>query len=185
MTPGTFSGGTDAQVQDDHLQVSDTGTGGWSWFKQALTHELTAADAGKHFRAFSLVTEEGLDSASATSAAIGPVIKPTAIGMIQVTVDDAPVVFGEPVHVVVNTPVHVACSVTGDADPTYEWAARGDYTLMVGQQGPAETTLTFPTEGAPSVTCTARDSTATDSPATSAMNFYVASQAEWDALHPQ
>lgn len=74
MTPGTFSGGTAAKQQDDHLEVSDTGAGGWSWFKQALTHELTAADVGKYFRAYSLCFEDGLDSVNGASTAVGPVV---------------------------------------------------------------------------------------------------------------
>jgi hypothetical protein len=108
---------------------------------------------------------------------------PTTIGTLSLTVDDVPVVWGEPIHVAVNTPVHVVTTITGDAQPTFKWEARGDYPLMVGTQT-GTTTLTFPEEGGPTVTLTVTDSTATDSPLTYAMNFYVASQTEWDMLHP-
>jgi hypothetical protein len=108
---------------------------------------------------------------------------PTTIGLISLTIDDVPVVWGEAVHVPVNTPVHVVATISGDANPNYKWEARGDYPLMVGSQS-ATTTLTFPQEGGPTVTLTATDSTATDSPINYAMNFYVASQTEWDLLHP-
>jgi hypothetical protein len=108
---------------------------------------------------------------------------PTTIGLISLTIDDVPVVWGEAVHVPVNTPVHVVATISGDANPNYKWEARGDYPLMVGSQT-ATTTLTFPQEGGPTVTLTATDSTATDSPINYAMNFYVASQTEWDILHP-
>lgn len=119
MTPGTFSGGTDAQVQDDHLEVSADGQGGWSWFKQALTHELTADDDGKYFRAFSLVTEEGLDSVSGASAAVGPVTTPISYD---------PLVVGDPV--VTGSPIigyTLTCSEpsisggSGDVQITYYW----------------------------------------------------------------
>ena len=107
----------------------------------------------------------------------------TTIGLISLTVDGVAVVWGEAIHVAVNTPVHVVATISGDAQPAYKWEARGGYPLTVSSQA-ATTTLTFPQEGGPTVTLTATDSNASDSPINYAMNFYVASQAEWDALHP-
>ena len=105
------------------------------------------------------------------------------IGTVSLTVDDTPVVYGEPIHVAVNTPVQAVVTITGDAQPTYKWEARGNYPIVVASQT-ATTTLTFPEEGGPTVTLSISDSTATDSRLSYAMNFYVASQTEWDILHP-
>ena len=108
---------------------------------------------------------------------------PTTIGILSITMDGTPVVWGEPIHVPVNTSVQAEVTITGDANPNYKWEARGNYPIVVGSQA-ASTTLTFPEEGGPTVTLTVTDSTATDSPLTYGMNFYVASQTEWDMLHP-
>jgi len=105
------------------------------------------------------------------------------IGNVTITADGTPVVFGEPIHTQVNTPVEVIATITGNSQPNYKWEVRGGYPLNVSQQA-ATTTLTFPEEGGPTVTLTVSDSNASDSPVTYAMNFYVASQAEWDILHP-
>jgi hypothetical protein len=105
------------------------------------------------------------------------------IGNITITADGTPVVFGEPIHTHVNTPVEVIATITGNSEPNYKWEVRGGYPLSVSQQA-ATTILTFPEEGGPTVTLTVSDSNASDSPVTYAMNFYVASQAEWDMLHP-
>jgi len=109
---------------------------------------------------------------------------PTTIGAPTIYIDDVECVYGQPIHVPVNTPVNAAVTITGDASPSYKWEARGSYPLLVGQQA-ATTTLTFPEEGGPTVTMTITDSTATDSPITYAMMFYVASQQEWEILHPE
>jgi hypothetical protein len=105
------------------------------------------------------------------------------IGNVTITADGTPVVFGEPIHTHVNTPVEVIATITGNSEPNYKWEVRGGYPLSVSQQA-ATTTLTFPEEGGPTVTLTVSDSNASDSPVTYAMNFYVASQSEWDMLHP-
>ena len=118
MTPGTFSGGTDAKVQDDHLEVSADGQGGWSWFKQALTHELTADDDGKYFRAYSLVTE-GEMLASGASAAIGPVTTPVSFDKLIVS---DPVVTGEPiVGYTLSCSEPTITGGSGEAQVAYYW----------------------------------------------------------------
>lgn len=108
---------------------------------------------------------------------------PTTIGAPTIYINDVESIYGEPIHVPVNTPVNAVVTIAGDASPSYKWEARGSYPLLVGQQA-ATTTLTFPEEGGATVTMTITDSTATDSPISYAMNFYVASQQEWEILHP-
>ena len=187
MTPGTFSGGTEAKQQDDHLEVSDTGAGGWSWFKQALTHELTADDAGKYFRAYSLCFEDGLNPVNGASTAVGPVTTPTTIGNVSVTVNDIDynTVTAPALTVLMNDPMPVVVTIDGDADATYKWEARNDYPLMVSEQA-ASVILTLPQEGTCTVTCTIRDPNATDGPTKSAIiNFWVVDAKTWAELQAE
>lgn len=100
--------------------------------------------------------------------------QPPTIGIATITIDDVEVIYGQPIYVPVNTPVHAVVTITGDASPTYKWEARGSYPMLVSQQA-ATTTLTFPDAGAATVTLTITDSTATDSPITYGVTFYVAS----------
>ena len=186
MTPGTFSGGTDAKVQDDHLEVSADGQGGWSWFKQALTHELTADDDGKYFRAYSLVTE-GEMLASGASAAIGPVTTPTTIGNVSVTVNDIDynIDAAPALTVLMNDPMPVVVTIDGDANATYKWEARNEYPLLVSEQA-ASVILTLPQDGSCSVTCTIRDPNATDGPTKSVIiNFWVVDAKTWAELQAE
>ena len=133
--------------------------------------EVTAIDA----TADQSVTKE--------SNEVGPVINPTEIKAVTITVDGVLTTYGEPIHCKANDALVVEAAITGDASPSYKWEARGNYPMGVSDQA-ATTTLTFPQEGNATVTLTVTDPTATDSPIAYAMNFYVASQAEWDALHP-
>ncbi len=184
-------GNPDNQIYRSRWQYRETEDASWvneSWtthVNQQVKFEKELVVAGI-YRFNTQVRDETFDPVAQVnsfgqSKTVDPL--PTTIGLISLTVDDVPVVWGEAVHVPVNTPVHVVATISGDANPNYKWEARGDYPLMVGSQS-ATTTLTFPQEGGPTVTLTATDSTATDSPINYAMNFYVASQTEWDLLHP-
>lgn len=77
MTPGTFTGGTDAMTQDDHLQVSDTGAQNWSKLMAhnipATSYEVPPDHAGLFYRAVSIAREEGQDAVVGYSDPIGPV----------------------------------------------------------------------------------------------------------------
>jgi hypothetical protein len=116
-----------------------------------------------------------------------PNVEPTPVApeikAVTITADGVLTQYGEPVHCKVNTPVAIEAAISGDANPSYKWEARGNYPMVVEAQA-AITNLTFPDEGSATVTLTLTDSTATDSPITYGMTFYIASQAEWDALHP-
>jgi len=134
--------------------------------------EVTAMDA----TADQSVTKE--------SNEVGPVITPPEIKAVTITVNGVLTTYGEPIHCKANDALAVEAAITGDANPSYKWEARGNYPMGVSDQA-ATTTLTFPLEGNATVTLTVTDPNATDSPIAYAMNFYVASQAEWDALHPE
>ena len=71
-----------------------------------------------------------------------------------------------------NSSVRVVIDHTGDAVPTYEWAARSLYPLMVSQQTD-HTILTFPQAGIATVTCEIKDPDASDSPQSIIINFVI------------
>lgn len=79
---------------------------------------------------------------------------------------------GAALTILMNDPVPVVVSITGDATPTYSWEARNDYPLMIGQQA-ASTVLTFPQEGIVTVTCTLRDTNTEEINTSVVINFYV------------
>ena len=95
-------------------------------------------------------------------------------GDISVTVNDIAYDAGEApaLTILMNDPIPVVVSHTGNAQPTYTWEARGDYPLMVGSQT-ASTVLTFPSEGPVTVTCTLADSTTAEDFTSVIINFYV------------
>ena len=182
----TVSGGV-GPYQLDYFWVDESNAIVWEAGYMGNTTTVVEYDLGKMMKCMVQVTDKGYakgESVTVVSNEVGPISNPPTIGTPTITINDVAVVYGEPIHVPVNTPVHAVVTITGDASPSYKWEARGDYPMMVGQQA-ATTTLTFPEEGGPTVTLTMLDSTATDSPISYAMSFYVASQAEWELLHPE
>lgn len=117
---------------------------------------------------------------NSNSSVVGPVITPTEIKVVTITVDGVLADYGEPIHCNANDALVVQAAITGDANPSYKWEARGNYPMGVSDQA-ATTTLTFPQEGNATVTVTLTDPTATDSPIAYGMNFYVAPAAEDNA----
>ena len=169
MTPGTFSGGTDAKTQDDHLEVSADGQGGWSWFKQALTHELTADDDGKYFRAYSLCMEDGLDSVNGASAPIGPVTRPV-LPEFDVWVngelhEDPSADVGVAPGGQVMLEVRPQPSNTAATDVAYKWAVRTGTGRLSGDENSRGIVYIAPEEppAGALVTCTATSADADDS----------------------
>ena len=99
----------------------------------------------------------------------------TTIGTVSVTINDIAydLVNQAPLTILMNDPITVVVSISGNAqNVTYNWAARGDYPLMVGSQA-ASTVLTFPQEGGPTVTCTISDPASQEQAISIGMNFYV------------
>ena len=107
----------------------------------------------------------------------------TSIGSLSLTVDDVSHTYGDVIHCVVNQSLRFHMSTGGDADPSFKWEARGSYPMMISEQA-ASTILTFPEFGNVTLTCTITDYNATDSPITYAMSVYVASEEEWELIHP-
>ena len=173
-TAGTFSGGEGTLKVTTTIKKSDTGSGEWTNATSALTYALKASDDSKFFRVTSKATDDADQSLNSNSAVVGPVITPTEIKTVTVTADGVLTTSGEPIPCQANTPVAIEAAITGDANPSYKWEARGNYPMGVSDQA-AITTLTFPQQGNATVTLTVTDRTATDSPITYGMNFYIAS----------
>ena len=98
----------------------------------------------------------------------------TTIGDISVTVNDIAydTSVAPALTILMNDPMPVVVTITGNASPSYTWSARGDYPLMVGSQA-ASTVLTFPQEGPATVTCTIADPTSEEGTTSVIINFYV------------
>ena len=96
------------------------------------------------------------------------------IGDLTLLIDDVEYDFvsAPGVDAPINSPVRMVIEHTGDAVPTYKWAARADYPLMISQQAD-HTILTFPQLGVATVTCEIIDSAASDSPKSLMINFFV------------
>ena len=108
-----------------------------------------------------------------SSNTIGP-IEYREFGDISVTVNDIEYDYAiaPALTILMNDPLPVVVSITGDATPTYSWEARNDYPLMVGSQT-ASTILTFPQEGGVTVTCTLRDPDTEEVTTSVVVNFFV------------
>jgi hypothetical protein len=86
-----------------------------------------------------------------------------------------------PLTILMNDPMPVVVTHTGNASPSYAYSARGNYPLMVGSQT-ASTVLTFPQEGTATVTCTLADSNTEEVTTSVIMNFYVVNAKEFEEL---
>ncbi len=171
--------------QFDYFWVDESNAIVWEDTYMSNTTKVVAYDIGKNMKCLVQVTDKGWsggESITVSSNSVGPVRAPE-IKAVTITVDGVLTQYGEPIHCKANDALAVEAAITGDASPSYKWEARGNYPMGVSDQA-AITTLTFPQEGNATVTLTVTDPNATDSPISYAMNFYVASQSEWDALHP-
>ena len=108
---------------------------------------------------------------------------PTTIGDITTVVNgiDYDHEKGNALTILINDPIEVVIGFDGDADPEITWGARNDYPLEVAEDG-NKYLLTFPQEGSATATVTLSDPTATDSPKSAAINFYVVDAKTWEEL---
>ena len=99
----------------------------------------------------------------------------TEIGNVSLTINDAPFDFDNPttIPVALNDPIVANVTFDGDASPSYTWAGRSGYPVLVGTQT-ANTVLTFPQVGPATITCELVDPNSTDSPKTILVDFLVA-----------
>ena len=107
----------------------------------------------------------------------------TEIGNISVTINDVPYDTEEApaLTVLMNDPCIVILDHDGDASPSAKWEARNEYPALISEQA-EHVVMTFPQAGMVTVTCTLEDATATDSPKSQPLNFYVVDAKTWADL---
>ena len=183
-TLATYTGGEPPVTEEYQWQRSNTGDGGWtgitnwtateSQSNTGLTYITTNNDLLKYVRFASKATDNNSDIAYGSGNSVGPIEDYKEFGTITIKINDIDYDYGTaaPLTILMNDPITAAVTITGNAQPTYTWDARNDYPLMVGSQT-ASTVLTFPQEGAPTVTCTLIDSSTIVGAVSITMNFYV------------
>lgn len=128
-TKGTFSGGEEPVETSNDIQVSDDGIS-WRDKTAALTYLLKESDVGKFFRSNSIAIDAVEQELWYESEAIGPVLEPppppTTIGDITITVNGEAYNWEEPptLTVLMNDPINIAITISGDADPNYVYTVR-------------------------------------------------------------
>ena len=183
-TLATYEGGDPPIVEEYQWQRSLTGDGNWqgitNWTSTntqqstTKTYDTRSADILQYVRFAGRAEDDKGNIAYGSGNAIGPIEDHKIFGDISVKINDIDYDHqtGAPLTILMNDPITVVVSITGNAQPTYTWEARNDYPLMVGQQA-ASTVLTFPEAGGPTVTCTLYDNTTVEKTTSIAMNFYV------------
>ena len=187
-----FTGGLEPITYRYRFQFKAAGTDTWvnsSWTtttnaKNSVTYELTEAGQIK-LQSQARDSQDPvvqLNSITGIKTVVEPA-PPTSIGHLSLTIDDVAHTYGEVIYCAVNQSLRFHMSNVGDATPSFKWEARSNYPVSISEQA-ASTILTFPEMGSVTLTCTVSDGNATDSPLTYAMSVYVATEAEWDLLHP-
>lgn len=181
FTTATYTGGNpETTVYRHRLQTRDSADDGWingSWTNYdntAISIVYTVNSPGQV--RFQCQARDTSDDPVTQINSFGGVINVphSEFDDVSVTVNDIDydITVAPPLTILMNDPLPVVVSITGNATPTYAWTARGDYPLMVGSQT-ASTVLTFPTEGAATVTCTLTDSNTQEFSTSAIINFYV------------
>ena len=107
----------------------------------------------------------------------------TEIGNITCSVNDVDydVETAPTLTVLMNDPCIVILDHDGDADPTIHWDVRNEYPVLISEEA-EHVVMTFPQAGNVSVTCTLIDDSATDSPKSQVLNFWVVDAKAWAEL---
>ena len=185
-----YEGGVEPVTYRYRFQTKAAGSD--SWVNQSWTNTTNAKNP-----VFFEITEAGqlkLQSQARDSSdptvqlnsvtGIKTIQPQTTIGEVSVTINDIEYdhVTAPALTILLNDPMPVVVSITGDASPTYSYSARSDYPLMVGSQT-ASTVLTFPQEGVATVTCTLRDSSSEETSTSVVMNFFVVNAKDFAELN--
>ena len=98
----------------------------------------------------------------------------SSVGDISVTVNDVTYdsTVAPALTILMNDPIPVVVTIAGNASPSYTWSSRNEYPVMIGSQT-ASTVLTFPSEGAATVTCTITDPASEEGTTSVIINFFV------------
>jgi hypothetical protein len=98
---------------------------------------------------------------------------PPSIGPVTVTVNgiDYNYTEGAALTVLLNDPISVVVTAAGNANPTYNWSARGN-NATISDKNAASTEVTCVTEGLVTVTCTLIDNNSLEDVVQLLVNFY-------------
>ena len=181
FTTGTYIGGNpEATVYRHRIQTREKPEDSWinsSWTNYDNTEVTVSYNVTSpgQVRFQCQARDTSVDPVAQVNGFGGTVNVPYAeFGDISVTVNDIAYdhTTAPALTILMNDPLPVVVSITGNATPTYSWEARNEYPLMVGQQA-ASTVLTFPQEGGVSVTCTLRDTNTEETNTSVIINFFV------------
>ena len=181
FTTATYLGGNPETTTYRHrFQTRDNSDASWvngSWTNYdntAITIVYNATSPGQ-FRFQCQARDTSEDPVAQVNSFGGVVNVPySEFGDLTVTVNDIDYDYtvAPALTILMNDPMPVIITHTGNAVPTYSWEARAEYPLMVGSQA-ASTVLTFPEEGGVSVTCTLRDTNTEEVNTSVILNFFV------------
>ena len=129
---------------------------------------MTSAIAGDHTYSifFNFLNKQATEIGNITCS----------VNDVDYNVDTAPTL-----TVLMNDPCIVILDHDGDANPTAHWDARNEYPVLISEEA-EHVVMTFPQEGNVSVTCTLIDDSATDSPQSQILNFWVVDAKKWAEL---
>ena len=182
-TTATFTGGSDQVIYRSRWQKRPTADDGWNNTSfqthdneaTELVYGIPTSEAGWQIRLQTQARDEADDPVTQVQGN-GSIknIEKREFGTFTVTVNDIEYDYNTApaLTILVNDPIPLVVTHTGNATPTYTWSARNDYPLMIGSQA-ASTVLTFPQEGPVTVTCTIADAGAEGSPTSVIINFFV------------
>ena len=193
-----YEGGTEEEVVYRYRwQTKDPGDSDWTngkWINYVnvdTTIEYTLAAAGTlrfqcQARDASVDPADQVNSFTSTQTVSDPPPPPpppTTIGDITAKVDDQDydLEVAPALTLLLDDPIAVALTISGDANPTYTWKSRNDYPFTASEQA-ATTELTLHQEGMASITCDIADPTATDGTQSIVINFYVVDAKTWEEL---
>ena len=181
FTTAIYTGGNpDTTTYRHRMQTRDSADDSWvngSWTNYdntAITIVYNVTSPGQ-VRFQCQARDTSVDPVAQVNSFGGVVSVPYAeFGNVSVTVNDIAynTATAPALTILMNDPLPVVVSITGNATPTYTWEARNDYPLMVGSQT-ASTVLTFPTAGSAVVTCTLRDPNTEEINTSVIINFFV------------
>ena len=179
----TFTGGSDQVIYRSRWQKRATPDDGWmntpfqnhANEQTEFTYGIPPSEAGWQIRFQTQARDEADDPVTQVQGN-GSIktIEKREFGTFTVSVNgiDYDYETAPALTILMNDPIPVVVSHTGDATPSYSWSARNDYPIVVSDQA-ASTTLTCPEEGGVTVTCTMADAGANGSPTSVVINFFV------------
>ena len=172
-TKAVYTGGKPPIEVQSQIQISDTGTGGWSgvdaWGSaDAGTHRINTGEVGKYFRVAGRgidSTEDGVAKAETTmsfSDVLGPVIQ-YDIGTLSMTVNGVAWAEGdEPTPIELNGTAVLIVSNTGNSpNIKWSWTNRGTTDVRITEQGTSATVI-FQEAGFAQIQVDAQDNYASD-----------------------